>query len=1074
MRGKRIFAGGIFSIAGAVMGMLFCLAASALGATKSVSVNNVAPAPPANLSVSQIAPSGGDEADPSRVEISWSASPSGSPDSYSVEHNQSSTSWDSIYGGGGLNTQDQNLLGNARHFYRVRAHNQYGWSGYSQYAVYSFPVSAALETKSWNGGDSKTGFLSAFINPPNTKPKFYTSLFSYSGGSSNGEMGITSGGGWTYTSVSTSVDLDTRVQTSYYYGTTSYTYDEIWPNYEVHTKMSGSRDYLTGAWTGTTTFNNGGEPEPISGPYEVAFSTDETVYDTPTETHTGESTSYTAPAGSPGTLTKNYSTSNDLSDEYTTTRMIAKAWQNAADAETTASFAIASKPPYPAMVPIASYWLDKDTEVDVSLTQGKYHFKSKHNAVFRESWYEVTVPSDSNSQPISVACSWSSNSSKDSGDYSVNPPEDNCSIGLQFKDETTLTLYDDYGTLDAIESQKTAIGVTSFYVGPGGTQRHVSVAGAGFTVKKWTSTTSVVVSGAVTLSESESGFFTVAINTKTAKNSKSRLNIAAEAFDSEGKSLKTKNATIALVSMELSFEKVGDNWEIEDNKDADGTWMPGGGKRMFVDAKTPSESAMRDTVYVKVKSDAPEGWKVKLKAFDVDDPTTDKVDPNHVIDTNDTATRKQGNDNRGYDSLGIQQPPYFVSSTDETVVCTIDSQGVARLDNGQLPKLQMTDHPGDNVRVAAIFLKSDGTPMYGQSLDDLQVDNSTQPGYLPPSDDYPKDGQFTGAISPMLTVWRKLNVEVDSMTAVPTSGDQKNYEEGTILGVEFHPEDNTSTVTLSVLLTGPKDRYENGYLTVSGVSYEVVSNTNNWTDFTYGDEVVLKGNVPSSIVGQAFTIVDDDDKFLAQLGLPAPLPRNQYHEDIIKGIRPKYAPAYIQVEDANTLGWNARQTIPFKLNATTPDSLTGNVFGDAKDLTDKKVFWAFTVTIGYQPDDGRDHDPETEGLLKGGGAKYGIGNASFGYAAIYIESIREGTVELLSKMPPSTLNNTAVRQQIVDSYNSWLLGVIAHEIGHSTGADSAGQDHDEGGLMTDGAARIQTDFSAPTINRFRNAEMWTH
>ena len=51
----------------------------------------------------------------------------------------------------------------------------------------------------------------------------------------------------------------------------------------------------------------------------------------------------------------------------------------------------------------------------------------------------------------------------------------------------------------------------------------------------------------------------------------------------------------------ITFEAVADNWEIEDNKTLDDKWMPGRGKRMFVDAKSPTDNQMRDTVYVKVQ-----------------------------------------------------------------------------------------------------------------------------------------------------------------------------------------------------------------------------------------------------------------------------------------------------------------------------------------------------------------------------------------------------------------------------------------------------------------------------------------
>ncbi len=528
---------------------------------------------------------------------------------------------------------------------------------------------------------------------------------------------------------------------------------------------------------------------------------------------------------------------------------------------------------------------------------------------------------------------------------------------------------------------------------------------------------------------------------------------------------KAKKA-LHLLPVDISFEKVSDNWDIEDNKDKDGNWMPGKGKRMFVDAKTPQETAMRDTVYVKVKS-LPPGWKIRLKSFDVDDPTPDSLDPKHDIDSNDTATIKRGNDNRGYDNLSIQQPPYFVSSGDVTEDCTVDTDCVAKLTNGELPKLQMTDHPGDNVRVAVIFLKPDGTPMAGQDLSRLQVTDSTQPGYVKPSDESAQG--FNGGLSSMLTVWRKLNIEVDSMEAVATSGSEKNFEEGTVQAVTSGPAPGQSTVTVNILLTGPANRYENGFLTVGGASYEVVSNTDDPTNFFTGDQVVVKGTVPSSAVNQSFTIVDDDDRYLAQFGLPPSLPRNQHHEDIIKGIRSKFAPAYIQVEDANALGWNTRQTINFQLNSYST-GLGYPTFTAAKDLNSKTVFWARLVVCAYQAESISDADPSTEDAKLGSTPYSALGNVDFGYSILFMETIRDDAFRFLSLLP---YVDTVAANKAIKNLNEQLLGTCAHEIGHGPGNLGASAEHAEGGLMDgESGGNINQNFKPATINRFRNVDQW--
>jgi hypothetical protein len=220
---------------------------------------------------------------------------------------------------------------------------------------------------------------------------------------------------------------------------------------------------------------------------------------------------------------------------------------------------------------------------------------------------------------------------------------------------------------------------------------------------------------------------------------------------------------VTLLPVQIDFETVEGNTPIEDNKkpavNAQGAfiadqWMPGKGKKIFPDKISPTDTTERNTVYVKVTG-VPQGWKVRLKVFDVDDQTPDSLDPQHVIDENDDASAKRGNDNRGYDGLGMQQPPYFESSGDVTLDCTVDATGVAKLAGGQMPKIVLTMQPGDNLRVAAILLKPDGNPFDGQSLDDLQVNDSRLDGYVPGDSDQFASG-FTGALSPTLTVWRRL------------------------------------------------------------------------------------------------------------------------------------------------------------------------------------------------------------------------------------------------------------------------------------------------------------------------------
>jgi hypothetical protein len=554
--------------------------------------------------------------------------------------------------------------------------------------------------------------------------------------------------------------------------------------------------------------------------------------------------------------------------------------------------------------------------------------------------------------------------------------------------------------------------------------------------------------------------------------------------------MEARLVAVHALPVEVGFEKVGDNWDIDDNRGGYGPIdeMPGKGKRMFVDAKTPQETGFRDTVYVKVTGLLP-GMKCRLKAFDVDDPT---VDPKHIIDTTDVGSLveknlvERGNDNRGTDFDGNLEPPVFISTGDVTVDCVADAQGVAKLDNEgrALPMLRMTHNPGDNVRIAFIPLDSGGTDAL-DALNWLQVEDSNKRGYVPPSS-AAVDG-FQGVLSPMLTVWRKLNIEIDSMGKIATSGPEKNFDEGIVMSAVFTPSvtSGTTTVTVRNLLTGPTDRFQRGSLTVAGKSYEVLSNTDYRTNIFAGDKIVVNGSVSPSVKGKSFRIVDDDDHFLTELGLPAPLPRNQMHADDIAGIRSSFAPAYIDVVDANAnAGWNPteRQIVPFKLyDPLTPTVLT--VVNNKKDLVDRPEFWAHTVTFAYQGEVNlygikfdRDLDPDGAPLLAGT-PKVPFVNWSSGYSGVFLEVIRDSAFLYLEMDSPerraAKLSSPIQMEKIKNELRDLILGTMAHEIGHSPGGENEDENHEEEDLMRDGGSSINTPFSPASIRRFRGAVQWS-
>lgn len=564
--------------------------------------------------------------------------------------------------------------------------------------------------------------------------------------------------------------------------------------------------------------------------------------------------------------------------------------------------------------------------------------------------------------------------------------------------------------------------------------------------------------------------------------------IVASATYTDPNTQQAEERAVMLLKMDLEWQTLDGKTADEDSEDQlekfivpddyaeytsqDLSWLEG--QRYFPDSESQDTEAFRNKVNVKVSVPGYKNGEVKLRAFDVDDPT-----PIADVDDNDTSG-PAGDDNQdtvevsGVEiDLGIFSGEVSTgtkvseNSAEKSITVTLDDNGEA------VVEFVLGVQPGNNYRIAA-ELQIDGQT---SEIGNLQV--ATQGGTYVSGDNEPVAGLSMGTVSDMLTVWRKLHIEIDSMeSGPPASGDESNTVSGTITAyAPDTPTTGRSTLTLDRRLPDEEDRFKAGNITLSGAGvFEVKSNSDNLIN---DDTVEITGTPGNSVIGQAFTIVDDDDFYLAEVGLSDPLPQDGSNATYINAIRPKYAPAYIEVEDANALGFNPNKRIAFKLNEKTIG--IGNVshFDNAKDLNDTQFFWAHTLVFGYQAQaeinllgDGGDGDPNGEPPMLGGTPKTGISkNQSEGYSVIFMEAVRDQ--EISSPIPENILNN----QQSMDGYNDrfvgTLLGTVAHEIAHSPGEQSAGSDHAEEGLMREGGARIDVDFSGASIKRFRKALGWS-
>jgi hypothetical protein len=520
--------------------------------------------------------------------------------------------------------------------------------------------------------------------------------------------------------------------------------------------------------------------------------------------------------------------------------------------------------------------------------------------------------------------------------------------------------------------------------------------------------------------------------------------------------------TVTVARIEVSWTNVVGNVALDTNSNV------GDGLRVFPDRLTPTDGTARNLVRVRVRTTPPmAGQVVRLKSFDVDDPMYPNDPGDTFVDTNDVAGAK-GEDNRGTPLAGQ------LAGT----LLTLNPSGEA------LTNFTVTMQPGNNFRVAAI-LDTSGAQAH---LDKLQVTNATAPFYVP-ADSNPVKG-FAGTISPMLTVWRKLHLEFDSMTA-PSSN--IIYASGSIDGARTnYPVAGRSQIKLSHLDTKGSDfhLFHRGKLEIGGVTYKVIDSQftavllNTGAAFTTVD---IQGVPPVTTRGTAVKLFADDDQYLTNdLVYPSlltlqspPLPLDNRSVEFITNIQHRFWDAYIQPVSANTNGLNTQPTIPFIRHADLGATFD---FGNQQlKGADAPAFWAYTVIFAYEPGaDDEDGDPNTEIPLDGVTQKRNPILLSFhGYSVIYMESIRESIFAVGRKQPKpviwqdSHFSSQATTNTLRREYLNWLYGVIAHEIGHAPGGQWQSTDHAESGLMQDGGDFINGDpFFPRTIRRFRDAEKW--
>lgn len=433
----------------------------------------------------------------------------------------------------------------------------------------------------------------------------------------------------------------------------------------------------------------------------------------------------------------------------------------------------------------------------------------------------------------------------------------------------------------------------------------------------------------------------------------------------------------------------------------------GGGLRIYPHKRTPTDTDNRSYVRIKAKiSPAIAGVPVYFRSYDMDEPGTDSL----PLDRNGTNS---GDDNRisSFNEIYCAVNPIVNCSISpgNTYYAVTDGSGEAVI------YFSVGDTaPGDNFAVAA-------------STKETDVSQAASVGLAVRDDTTGKIFRTGIDRTEMLTAWRRLHVEVDSMGLV-----QYNLEKGKVGNSVVVQPGTSSRLTIGSRLLDPR-RFEGGKMYLrDGNILGVKSNSN--TDVS----VFTDTNPISVTAGTPFSLYDDDDfnsdnllnGFDADNGedvsaLPDTFSLMQENDDqdCSDGICNVFAAAYIVPEYSWATPYNTSD-IPFVQNVSTTqrDTIKAQIErGRYATSGEDDDFWVVYVQIAYQPTVEEDCDPNRGACTAGisVGSIFDVDNVtneaqvptgSQG-SLIFIESTRDGN----------------------DTSNNLRLKAAPHKIGHQFG-----------------------------------------
>jgi len=501
----------------------------------------------------------------------------------------------------------------------------------------------------------------------------------------------------------------------------------------------------------------------------------------------------------------------------------------------------------------------------------------------------------------------------------------------------------------------------------------------------------------------------------------------------------TRGGFVDFLPVEISWKAFDGFDNVDDHIDP---WTnSANGKRIFPDFKNPDESEIQHKLEIIVKtSPALAGKTVFVKAFDVDDSTSEAFDVEEGTTTSVIDLNYEAGDDNLIDYLDVPKSGQFWTGTawgGETAQGVVDADGETKF------QFRVGMQPGNNYRVVASFFDES---MYSE----VQTAEPEQVKYL----GYQFSENGGAPASPLLTVWRKLWVENDSMKAIPTDafGYKRNdlswnLNPASINNITLEAGGGSTSFGIPAITDQSSFlELENGHMILQSFPHPV-------TD-THSFSVTVAGDHTAVPPGSGFRLYDDDD-----FGLPtAPLPRHNLVGDTLRN---SFKPAFIQVVNAGDR--NLRKTLDFLIQKSVNGGVLGigdEFWDEHKDLQDKKECWVARVIAAYQGGYSDDGDPNSES--KSQGITPGFKRQ---FSVVYVEAVRDEYESL-------------IRVSFPDATTLVELGIVfnaAHEIGHMPGTGSDSSHHDEEGIMAEQISvnvNALPKFNPASILRFRNTSKW--